>query len=299
MDEAGFFAAGTNGGDNKQHEGPKTITSNSNTITKETNKTASSLNNHVGFGVQTRLLFDREIKKLWRDKFSFLTRVGSSVVFGLLFGFIFLNVGKSSYEDYPEVMASFGAIANLLISTMFGVAQSSLTEFPKDRPVFLREYSTNHYSVLPYFVAKFTMECILILLQVSAQLVASFFLMGFQMNFFYFLAVNFTLAIASTSIGVFIGSSVEDPAVAAELMPALVSIIIQYFRLLFIFVLPEPSTNIDMNMYTYIYTINYSLNSFAAVSFLHLWNYFTLIIHIICMYTDRSPIIILGIFYPD
>lgn len=222
LDEAGFFAAGTNGGDNKQHEGPKTITSNSNTITKETNKTASSLNNHVGFGVQTRLLFDREIKKLWRDKFSFLTRVGSSVVFGLLFGFIFLNVGQSSYEDYPEVMASFGAIANLLISTMFGVAQSSLTEFPKDRPVFLREYSTNHYSVLPYFVAKFTMECILILLQVSAQLVASFFLMGFQMNFFYFLAVNFMLAIASTSIGVFIGSSVEDPAVAAELMPALI-----------------------------------------------------------------------------
>jgi len=216
LDKAGFFV--DNG--KKKQEGPIKI--NGSSITKKQKSAAASLNNHVGFGVQTRLLFGREIKNLWRDKFSFLTRVGSSVVFGLLFGLIFLNVGKSSYDDYPEVMASFGAIANLLISTMFGVAQSSLTEFPKDRPVFLREYSTNHYSVLPYFLAKFTMECILILVQVGAQLVVSFFLMGFQMNFFLFLAVNFMLAIASTSIGVFIGSTVEDPAVAAELMPALI-----------------------------------------------------------------------------
>merc|ERR1719263_1835471 len=119
-------------------------------------------------------------------------------------------------------MASFGAIANLLISTMFGVAQSSLMEFPKDRPVFLREYSTNHYGVIPYFLAKFTADCFKVFFQVLAQLLAAFFLMGFQMNFFLFLALNFTLAIASTSIGIFIGSSVEDPNVAQELMPALI-----------------------------------------------------------------------------
>jgi ABC-type multidrug transport system permease subunit len=105
---------------------------------------------------------------------------------------------------------------------MFGVAQSSLTEFPKDRPVFLREYSTNHYSVLPYFLAKFSIECFTILCQVLVQQIAAFFLMGFQMNFFLFLMINFLLAIASTSIGIFIGSCVEDPGVAAELMPALI-----------------------------------------------------------------------------
>merc|ERR1712157_216564 len=67
-----------------------------------------------------------------------------------------------------------------------------------------------------------TKDCILSLIQVLAQLLVAFFLMGFQMNFFEFLALNFTLASASTSIGVFIGSSVEDPNVAAELMPALI-----------------------------------------------------------------------------
>ena len=62
----------------------------------------------------------------------------------------------------------------------------------------------------------------MVLCQVLVQQIVAFFLMGFQMNFFYFLALNFTLAIASSSIGMFIGSCVEDPGVAAELMPALI-----------------------------------------------------------------------------
>ncbi len=66
------------------------------------------------------------------------------------------------------------------------------------------------------------MECVTVLIQVLCQLIAAFFLMGFRMNFFVFLALNFVLAIASTSIGIFVGSCVDDPSVAAELMPALI-----------------------------------------------------------------------------
>lgn len=94
-------------------------------------ETTDTMMEHVGFGTQTRLLFDREFKKLFRDKFAFVIRIVSNTAFGLLFGFIFMNVGRSDYVQYPEVMASFGAQSNLLISTMFGVAQSSLMEFPK------------------------------------------------------------------------------------------------------------------------------------------------------------------------
>lgn len=83
-------------------------------------------------------------------------------------------------------------------------------------------YSTNHYSIFPYFVAKFSLECVTVLVQVLTQLIASFFLMGFKMNFFAFLALNFLLAIASTSIGIFIGSCVENPDAAGEMIPALI-----------------------------------------------------------------------------
>lgn len=190
-------------------------------LSTKTSLTSSSFE-HVGIVTQSRLLFDREFKKLRRDKLSLVIRIGSSAVFGLLFGLIFFGVGNSDYVDYAEVMASFGGLANLLISIMFGVAQSALVGFPQDRTVFLREYSTNHYSITPYFLSKFTVECLETSLQVLAQNVVGFFMMGFQMNFLYFFALSFILAVVCTSIGVLIGSSVDDPNVALEFIPLLI-----------------------------------------------------------------------------
>ena len=176
----------------------------------------------VGIGVQTKFLVERELKTLYRDKITFVVKISSSTVFGLLFGMIFYQIGNNSYEDYAEVMGSLGAIANLLIGLMFGVGGTSLREFPIDRPIFLREYSTNHYSILPYFFAKFTKECFEVFVQVAMQLVIAFFLMGFQMNFFPFFILSFVLAITSNGIGILVGSIAEDPNVAQELFPALV-----------------------------------------------------------------------------
>jgi len=220
LEKTGFFGDETSTKRRPKHA--PSAAGKSKSETAATSSSSSSAMEQASFVTQTRLLFDREIKNLVRDKFAFLVRIVSTAVFALLFGMIFYDVGNADYDQYPEVMASFGAIANLLISTMFGVAQSSLREFPKDRPVFLREYSTNHYSVVPYFLAKFTLECVTVLLQVVVQLIVAYFLMGFRMNFFYFLALNFLLALASTSIGLFIGSCVEDAGVAAEMIPALI-----------------------------------------------------------------------------
>lgn len=54
----------------------------------------------------------------------------------------------------------------VLLMGMFGTAQPALLSFPAERPVFLREYSTNHYSVVSYFVSRLTMEACITALQV-------------------------------------------------------------------------------------------------------------------------------------
>lgn len=162
------------------------------------------------------------MKQVTRDKLALLVRVGSTGCFGLFYGLIYLDIGNADLSNPLNLQAVFGAVANLLISTMFGVAQSALMDLPKDRPVFLREYSTNHYSIVPYFLSRFTVECTITLMQALVQLVTAVFLMKLRINFFTFWALNFLLGIASTSIGVLIGSGVEDPTVAAELMPALI-----------------------------------------------------------------------------
>ncbi len=120
LESAGFFE---NAADKKALQQSRRILRASTTAS-----TAAAMTEHVGFATQIRLLFDREFKKLYRDKLAFVIRVVSNLSFGLLFGLIFFSVGRSDYVLYPEVMASFGAQSNLLISTMFGVAQSSLME---------------------------------------------------------------------------------------------------------------------------------------------------------------------------
>jgi hypothetical protein len=104
---------------------------------------------------------------------------------------------------------------------MFGTAQPALMAFPDERPVFLREYSTNHYSVFSYFVSRLTMEVVLTALQVLVSCILNYFMIGFKAGFAIYYAAVYCLAMASTALAVLLGCAVEDPKLAQELLPLL------------------------------------------------------------------------------
>lgn len=54
----------------------------------------------------------------------------------------------------------------ILMMSMFGTAMPTLLSFPEERPVFLREYSTNHYGVVAYFISRLAMEALVTFLQI-------------------------------------------------------------------------------------------------------------------------------------
>ena len=105
--------------------------------------------------------------------------------------------------------------------SMFGTAQPALLAFPSERPVFLREYSTNHYSVLPYFLSRLTMELVITGGQVFLQCLITFWMVSFNSNFGMFYAAVYTLAMSSTAMAVMLGCAVEDPKLGQELLPIL------------------------------------------------------------------------------
>eukprot|EP00978_Attheya_sp_CCMP212_P014746 scaffold37735_cov37-Attheya_sp.AAC.2 len=109
----------------------------------------------------------------------------------------------------------------VLLMGMFGTAQPALIAFPEERPVFLREYSTNHYNVLSYFLARFTMEAFITGLQVMTQTLLCYFMISFQMNFFYWFFLAYALAMSSTAMAVMLGCAVEDPKLGQEMLPIL------------------------------------------------------------------------------
>jgi hypothetical protein len=105
--------------------------------------------------------------------------------------------------------------------SMFGTAQPALLAFPQERPVFLREYSTNHYSVAAYFLARLTMEISVTAVQVLVMVTIVFNLVAFQGGFVMFYVTILTLAMSSTALSVLLGCSVEDPKIGQEMLPIL------------------------------------------------------------------------------
>lgn len=116
--------------------------------------------------VQIQLLFEREVNNLKRDVTALGARFGLTIFLGVLVGIIFLDVGKSDPAIPTNINSHFGALIMVGLMAMFGTAQPALLSFPAERPVFLREYSTNHYSVVSYFLSRFTMEALITALQV-------------------------------------------------------------------------------------------------------------------------------------
>lgn len=175
----------------------------------------------VGMSTEIKMLFGREITNLKRDTAAVGARFGLTIFLGVLIGVIFLNVGRSNSAEQQNIQSHFGALVMVMLMGMFGTAQPALLAFPEERPVFLREYSTNHYNVLSYFLSRLTMEAFITFLQICVQIVITYFMIGFQANFGEFLIIAYALAMSSTALAVLLGCSVEDPKLAQEMLPIL------------------------------------------------------------------------------
>lgn len=114
-----------------------------------------------GFLTQVSMLVRRDMKYIRRDRTVTMARVIQATLLATLIGMIFFNVGQSSTASLVNLHSQFGGIVLVSVIVMMGPAQAALMAFPDERPVFLREYTTNHYSVVAYFLSRLMMECIL------------------------------------------------------------------------------------------------------------------------------------------
>jgi ABC-type multidrug transport system ATPase subunit len=174
-----------------------------------------------GYWTQTSMLYNREFKTLARDKTSLAARFGITIFLNLLFGVIFRDVARQPNSDFTNCQSHFGALIMVQLSAMFGTAQPALFAIPEERPVFLREYSTDHYGVVSYFTSRFTIEALITFVQILVSQLINFFLIGFQANFFLLLAIIYALAMASTALAVLLGCSISDAKMAQEFLPLL------------------------------------------------------------------------------
>jgi ABC-type multidrug transport system permease subunit len=106
-----------------------------------------------------------------------------------------------------------------LMIAMFGAALPTLLAFPEERPVFVREFSTDHYRVSTYFLSRLGMEALLTGLQMLTVCLITYFMIDFELGFGWHFVILYSLSMVSTALAMLLGSAVEDPQLAAEMLP--------------------------------------------------------------------------------
>jgi ABC-2 type transporter len=175
-----------------------------------------------GLWAQTVLLCKREVTYMYRFPQPLYARFGFTAFLSFLIGIIFYKVGDASPADYFNITSQFGALMMLLMLAMLGTAQPALLFFPEERPIFLREYSTDHYSVLSYFFSRLMVEMMNTGIQVLIMVTLIYFLVSFRGSVWMYFATTYALAMSGTAMAVTLGVLAEGNAkVAQQLLPLL------------------------------------------------------------------------------
>lgn len=107
---------------------------------------------------QVQLLFKRERLTIQRYPMTFLFTLAVIIFMCILCGILFFGVGARPPSDAGVLSGVLGAIVQVMILNMMmnaGIVNASVVF---EKHLFLREYATDHYFVVPFMAAKFTVE---------------------------------------------------------------------------------------------------------------------------------------------
>merc|ERR1719284_1767977 len=171
-----------------------------------------------GIHVQLWHLFRREVRDTIRNRSRLVFRFGVAALQNLLIACIFFGVGGKNSTS-GGLRSHFGALTQIMISTMVTTANPLLLAFAFERPIFLREYSSHMYSSVAYFLSKTLVEIPVTFMTVTEMWIIAYFLMDFQGNFLFLVLISVGLCMGISSVALMLGCSVATAKSAQELAP--------------------------------------------------------------------------------
>jgi ABC-type multidrug transport system permease subunit len=232
-----------------------TITGNQHKIDEE---------NRHGIWTQVNLLVIRDIKFYYRFPAPLIARFGIAGVLAALVGVIYWKIGQENPGDRFNLTSQLGAVMILMVFSIIGCAQPAIMFFPEERPIFLREYSTRHYTVLPYFMSRLCMEIIITFIQLLLINIIMYFTIKFRGTFGVYLASSYALALSSTALAVTLGVIARGNAkVSQQLLPV---VMLPQFVFCGFFVSPRLVPPL-LKWLTYICPLTYAVRIISVAEF--------------------------------
>ena len=170
------------------------------------------------FKILSKLAFTNFI----RNPLTVKIRLVQVIFISLMFLLLYWQMDDISLENTTAIRNRSGALFFLSINLFILYFQSSLTTFPKEREIFLKEYNSGLYGIIPYYFSKMIIEIPL----------TSFFPFLFSCiiyhavnfnpgvsNFFLFILGALLISNCASLMGVFIGTIITKSAVVIDIAP--------------------------------------------------------------------------------
>lgn len=169
--------------------------------------------------VQLRTLLWRNRTALKRDPLHSRVRIGQTAFMAILVLILFHDLyGNSRVVQ----MGLAGAMFFVSIATTMSTLMTTLLTFQNERPIFLREYANQMYSVPPYYLGKIIIETPLLNTLPMLFTVIIYFKIGVTITapqFFYFYLIVLLIGHSAASFGYFFSSLFNNEETAVMISP--------------------------------------------------------------------------------
>lgn len=179
-------------------------------------------------------LYRRELRFLARSWRSVLVRFCLFSLLSVLISLMLYNIGDlakeailgtanpplSSEETRARVDNYYGAIAVMVMLSLFGQVEGISVSIPVIRSLFIAEHSfADFYGAGSFFLGLLLIELPMTFVQSIIQVTSAYWIVGFQGSFASWIGIVFCTSVATSSVGWLISTVSKSPLVALQLIP--------------------------------------------------------------------------------
>ncbi|XP_034472600.1 ATP-binding cassette sub-family G member 1 [Drosophila innubila] len=179
------------------------ITELANTMETEPHEVIDS----ASFLMQYLILMQRILICAKRNYFLFLARIVSHIFIGVIFGYLYMNVGNSANSVLGNYVYFYGSTLLLVYTGKMAVVLT----FPLEINMLTREHFNRWYKLGPYFLSQISFEipfqslCAVLYIVISVRLTDNDSVDSFRIYYFIILAIMVTLS--AQAWGFFVGAT--------------------------------------------------------------------------------------------
>ena len=169
-------------------------------------------------------LIKRDIINILRNPVLVKSRFIQIIYLTIYIGGLYFNAGRKDYTNILNWNTIAGFFFFIVLDVLFqGLVPLALV-FPTERAVFLKEENSKMYGVVSYFISRNIVDIPFLLILPAIYSLVTYWMVGLSSTpsqFFIMYLILFLMMFVGSSMGLLIGSFIQDEKGVSEIVPIL------------------------------------------------------------------------------